>query len=200
MAQLFIVDRRAPRAQWMLEFMTIRGYPVVDVHDIEDLASVSARAIARLRGERINRLTFVAHGYPGQLQLGQGLTEHSAHDLAPLRRHMRGGPLGSVWCFACMAGAGAGPDADHPDAVLHSGWNAAGSTASITLGPGYRLLRALAGTLDCQAHAPVQTQYLRPVHDYDRLLLGEAFQGPLLAVGPTGAFHLDYPDGSTRLW
>ena len=105
MSNAFILDRRAPRSGDLVQFMNLRGHPFIDVQPNEDLRALAGRLTASLRGQKINRLTLVAHGYPGQLLLGEGLTEHNAHELAALHGQMRG-PLSTraVNCTTLSSG------------------------------------------------------------------------------------------------
>lgn len=195
MSHLVLIDMRAPHAEDLALAASLNGWRVVQVAAHEDMHTVAGRGVAAVGGIPVVELRLMGHGAPGEMQLGMGLTEHSAHDLAPLRAHMRGGLLGSVWCFACSAGAAAGPDKWHKSAILESGF---GGAAGITAGRGYRLLRTLAATLGSSAWAPVETQFLSGWNHRDFFNGGIQFRGTSLEVSPDGGHRVHMADGSLR--
>ncbi|MBP0463405.1 hypothetical protein J5Y09_05740 [Roseomonas sp. PWR1] len=118
MSNFYIVDRRAPQSGRMLDFIAIRGLRGMAAEQGDMILEIAMRAHSAAGASPISTLTLVAHGAPGALQLGLGLSEHTAHDFSVLRSRMRGGPLSSVRCFACTAAANAGADKWNKDARL----------------------------------------------------------------------------------
>lgn len=191
MTRLALIDNRAPQAEDVSFAAAVSGWQAVMVTPQDGIYTIGQRAIAAARRHgAITELRIMAHGAPGVIQLGQGLTEDSAIDLRPLRPHMRNGRLNSVWCFSCNAAAASGPDKWNKSALLETGW---AGNAAVTAGRGYRLLRAIAAALGSNVHAPVDVQFMAN-WNYRGFFNGQVrFTGTELLVERHGAYRVVTP-------
>ncbi len=194
MSRVVVLDNRAPDAENIAAAALLNGWRLVRVTEIQDMRAIAAHIVAAAAGSPIAELRLMAHGSPGQMQLGLGLSEFSAYDLAPVARHMRGGLLGSVWCFACNAAAATRPNKWTKTALLESGF---GGQASITGGRGFRFLRELSRVLRTRVLAPIEVQFLSGWNYQTFFLDRIQFRGVSLEVTPYGSYRLHYPDGSS---
>lgn len=193
MANLYVVDEGAPHAETLMTWLGMRGLPVVPVARADDMLRVALAIVRTARQHpathgRIRTLFLMAHGDAGHLRLGTGLTTATAEDLGPVHPCLHGGLLSSVCIYGCNVGSAVAADA-HGGGTAFSPWETPSMAGSVRGGAGFALLQALARTLGVRVSAPVIRQDLGP-RDYEQLLEGRAYQGPVLTVNPTGSFSI----------
>lgn len=193
MANLYVVDEGAPHAEALMTWLATRGSPVVQVRRRDDMTAIAfeiQRTAARHPAThgRIRTLFLMAHGDAGVLRLGRGLTAANAIELAPVHPCLHGGLLSSVCIYGCNVGSAVAADA-HGGGTVETPWETPLHAGNVRGGAGYGLLRALAQTLAVRVSAPVIRQHLGP-REYEHLLEGRAYQGPVLTVTPTGSFTI----------
>ncbi|HWT10017.1 MAG TPA: hypothetical protein VN329_12700 [Roseomonas sp.] len=193
MANLYVVDEGAPYSEVLMTWLAMRGFPVVHVRRRDDMTTIALeiqRTAARHPAThgRIRTLYLMAHGDAGLLRLGRGLTTANAIELAPVHGCLHGGFLSSVCIYGCNVGSAIAADA-HGGGSVETPWETPLHAGNVRAGAGYGLLRALAQTLAVRVSAPVIRQNLGP-RDYEQLLEGRAYQGPVLTVNPAGHFTI----------
>lgn len=191
MHKLYIMDNRVPSRDDV--FNSIPASQVVimaleqdAIPDIVDVAFNNVRS--RFGLHSISTLTILAHGLPGFVQLGTGLTSANATLLSPLRALLRPGTMRSrCVLFGCYMGAAnriVDPITGDTIGDMSTGWGIADTRLNYTGGPGYQLLYSIARSLGVSVAASLDEQHS------DHALFGFRFEGPVLTVQPSGEFTL----------
>jgi hypothetical protein len=191
MPNLYMVDERAPGAETFFRSVRARhaALMVMRTDPITELPSLARQAIALKfpRQEAMSNLLIVAHGSPGFLQLGSGLTAGNADVFVGLRPLLRHAFPSHCSLFGCNVGAdeiASNPITEQQEGNWWSGWGNVGSRLSYTGTRGYVLLHRLAMAVQLPVHAGTNEQNtLRAIANF-------RFEGPVLRVQPSGEFTL----------
>jgi hypothetical protein len=185
MFTVYAIDSRYPLTGWSISGKVNEDYVRVDVVPANSIKSIAASLVTALRNAHrsfhsVDLVILAAHGNTGYLQLGEGLTASNADKFDDLARWMRkdlyadGMQLHGCGVASSTNILGPGSTITNPQCI-------AGTTSPGFNGNGYKMLHALAKSVERNVTAGVNCQYTDS---------GWKFEGPTVTVNPNGSWGL----------